>query len=172
MYTSEEKEMMMKTARAAGAVGANAVLPRVLKSMIDEDVVVLDFGAGPKAVQTMALRDDGYQVFAHDINPEKTEAHIDDPADYKNYFDVVFASNVINVQPTGKNIVSVVHAVHELVRNNGYALFNYPSSPRKAGLTVSQIEGILKEQFMTVERIRKIDDWKISTPVWKCKKGG
>lgn len=172
MYTTEEKEMMMKTARASGAVGANAVLPRVLRTMIDGGFKVLDFGSGPNAVQTMALRDEGFNVLAHDINPVKTTWHIEPHVSYHYYFDAVFASNVLNVQPDAQCIEDVVREVWHYVGRYSFALFNYPASPRKSGLTTAEIDAKLKEQFMDVERIRQIDDWKISTPVWKCKKGG
>jgi len=173
MYTDADKKMMMATVRTAGAVGTNAILPRILKTMIEKDWAVLDYGSGPKAIQTMALRDEGYNVVAHDVNPEKTMWHIDTRMNsYQEQFDVIFASNVLNIQPADVCVDDVAREVCHMLRHYSFALFNYPTSPRKVDLTVAEIDGILKDNFQDVERIRQINNWKISTPVWKCKKGG
>jgi hypothetical protein len=48
--TDREKVIIMQTARSAGAVGANALLPRFIadKSQHKDDRI-LDFGCGPTA---------------------------------------------------------------------------------------------------------------------------
>lgn len=166
--SNSAKEMMMKTARASGAVGSRAILPRLVRIMITPTWRVLDYGAGPKAIHTKALYQEGFDVKAYDINPEETSYHIDHMDIVHNWYDLVFASNVLNVQPSADYVRTMVKEVHGFVKDDRFALFNYPSSPRKSNLSVKDIEDILNEVFKGVERIRKIEDWNISTPVWRC----
>ena len=170
IYTDAQLAEIMKTARASSAVGENAILPRMLKKAIRKNWKVLDYGSGPEAMHTIDLRAHGYNVVAHDINPEKTKWHIDTLIHYRGWFDVVFASNVLNVQPTIEHVRDMVSEVDMLLKLNGVALFNYPVSPRKSDLLVSEVDVILNEKFRDVKRIRKIGDWKIDTPVWECVK--
>ncbi len=167
---STDKDMM-KTARAAGAIGSRAIIPRIVRTMITPECHVLDYGAGPKALHTKMLCEEGFRVRAYDINPIKTPYHILNMSIDHNWYDLVFASNVLNVQPTEEYVRTVIKEVHAFVAFDKIALFNYPTSPRKSNLSVKDIEDILNEVFtMGVERIKQIDDWKITTPVWKCTK--
>ena len=173
IYTEAQQADLMKTARTSGAVGKNALLSRVIRKVGNMDLKYLDYGSGPAALHTVLIRADGYNVVAHDINPEKTKWHINTKlSGYDGWFDVVFASNVLNVQPTIEHVRDVVSEVDMMLKLNGTALFNYPVSPRKTDLVVSEVDAILKEQFRVAERIRKIGDWKLdTTPVWQCAKG-
>lgn len=172
IYTDAQRIEIMKTARASGAVGKNALLSRIITKVGKKNLKYLDYGSGPAALHTVLLRAEGYDVVAHDINPEKTKWHIDSLKHYDGWFDVVFASNVLNVQPTIEHVRDMVSEIDTLLKLGGVALFNYPVSPRKSDLVVSEVDAILKEQFRVAERIRKIGDWKLdTTPVWQCAKG-
>jgi hypothetical protein len=174
LYTNEEKTAMMKTARSSGAVGANAILPRIFKSLCrrHKHWHALDYGSGPNAIHTEALRREGYQVLAYDINDINIVSNINNKQrSLYEWFDVVFASNVINVQPSAHHVHGVICELSNFVKCGGTVLINYPSSPRKCDLTVSDIDSILRREFVKVDRIRYHSGVKISTPVWQCEKG-
>jgi len=172
LYTNEEKAAMMKTARSSGAVGENAILPRIFKTICKKHWHALDYGSGPDAIHTEALRREGYQVVAYDINNVTIVSNINNKQHSLNeWFDIVFASNVLNVQPSVYHVHGVVCDASKFVRRGGIVLFNYPSSPRKCGLTTLQIDGILRQEFAEVDRIKHYDGIKVSTPVWRCEKG-
>jgi hypothetical protein len=125
----EETKLVNATARHAGVVGKNAVIPRyIINHPWMKGYKILDFGAGPKAIHTLMLRENGYDVDAYDIGDNKTDLHIDEEGKEEAY-GLVFASNVLNVQPT-------LQALHETLAKiawftNELAVMNCPPKPRK-----------------------------------------
>lgn len=69
MATADEMAIAQKTARSAGAVSDKAVVPRAVRQYADKDSdVILDFGSGPAAKHTEALKAEGYNVTAYDFS--------------------------------------------------------------------------------------------------------
>ena len=93
----------------------------------DENLTFLDYGAGKKATQTRKLIEAGYDVTAYDMGGNVTELHDTDALNKQ--YDVVFASNVLNVQFTMEGIKQMLSEMNNCAKK--YIIFNYPSSPRK-----------------------------------------
>ena len=119
-------EMMNKTSRPDDYT---SVTTKFIMSTFspDENLTFLDYGAGKKATQTRKLIDAGYNVKAYDMGGNVTQFH-DTKALNKEY-DVVFASNVLNVQPTMPLIMQMLNEMNLSAKK--YIIMNYPSSPRK-----------------------------------------
>ena len=80
----------IKTARAAGAVGARAIVPRVAREIAKaEGLTVLDFGCGPKFHHRDAYTADGIRAHGYDlsfgdgtfdiVHAHQVLQHVDDP---------------------------------------------------------------------------------------------
>lgn len=129
-------------------------LPRILHKYIRKGERVLDFGAGPDAYGTMALRSQGFSVTAHDIGRNRV-AGIHDPGAMKRKYHVIFASNVLNVQPSRLHVQSVISVVKSHLLTGGKFFCNFPESPRYNDYTVATIEKMLVAKFSMVQRISK-----------------
>ena len=70
-----------KSARSRGAVGSFPLCYRALRDVIapEDGATVLDFGAGPDAAHTKVMREDGYEVTAHDFGDNVSD-EIDESA--------------------------------------------------------------------------------------------
>jgi SAM-dependent methyltransferase len=140
----------------------NAVTYKIVAELASKTDKILDYGAGPKAYHAGLLREMGFSVDAIDIgNNFNPEVHTIGVFDKK--YDVVYASNVINVQPNRDYIDVVLGEIKSLLKPSGYFICNYPSDPRKAGLGVPQITAILKSNFSLVQRIPESN-----VPVFMC----
>mgnify|MGYP003649824790 FL=1 len=131
----------------------------------DKDSKILDYGAGPKATQTQRLKDAGFKdVTAHDL-PEsrQTEHHTEDALDHK--YDVVMASNVLNVQSDDKQLTSTLDQLKEVLNDDGHVIANFPSTPNHHEdiKTPNAMESRLKDHFGDdkVEKL-KARHWKIT----------
>lgn len=60
-------KLVNATYRATGSIGPKAVVPKLVPGVAKKTDKILDFGAGTKAIHTMALRQQGYNVTAYDI---------------------------------------------------------------------------------------------------------
>jgi 2-polyprenyl-3-methyl-5-hydroxy-6-metoxy-1,4-benzoquinol methylase len=141
-----------KTARSKGASVLNSdgtprsLVVRYVMETSDPDESILDFGAGKAAVQTQYLRDNGFiNVTAYDFGENITDAH-DESALLKQY-QTVFASNVLNVASTAEMLRDTISDIWSAVKPNGRAVFNYPESPRKAGLSTEEVEQIIQDEI-------------------------
>ena len=152
-YTPIEIEIANKTSRAGGAVGNNAVTPKVVKSLFspEDKKTILDFGAGKAAIQTLNLRAEGYDVTAYEFGDNVIDGLHDKNALERKY-DVVYASNVLNVQSSPRMLFNTLGEIWEALNDGGVFIANYPASPRKMHLTVSELTNELEEGFI-VERI-------------------
>lgn len=127
------------------------VTPRLLQELYDPSVgPILDFGAGTDAVHTVALRDAGYNVTAHDFG--RNVGPLIDPLALSRQYAVVFASNVLNVQSSEEMLRATLGQIRQTMRS--VALLNYPSSPRKADISSSRLLAILRETFREVSVLR------------------
>ncbi len=151
----------IKTARSAGCVGSNAIVPRVAKELLKKGDKVLDFGCGPQGVHVRRLQSEGYNADGYDLHPGigwsclglgEIEENIGTYA-------LVYASNVINVQATEKELWDTIEEL-KWVAGWGFGSFgssakpsdnpcpillNYPGEPRKLGWKMKKMREWLRE---------------------------
>lgn len=153
-----------RTSRSSSAIGAAALVPRIVNELLDNgelpDGPILDYGAGKDAIHTKNLRNRGYDVTAYDIGVN-AKPGLHDPYALDRWYSVVYASNVLNVQPSVEDLDRTIFQIAGAVAPGGVALVNYATSPRHANLGVSQVAEMLASHFAGVERIPGQ-----STPVW------
>jgi len=170
MFAQKDIAIANATSRTNGAVGANAITPRKVRkylSMFDnKDGTILDFGAGKHAAHAQALRDEGYTVIAHEFG-DNFSFDYHDPAALFYKYDVVYASNVLNVQTGLAMARATIKQVADVVDHHGVFIANYPTSPRKSDITPKEMVQLLLEQFNTVTRMQGTT---ASAPVWLCTK--
>lgn len=156
MYTYEEIEIANKTARSSGAIGKKAVIPEYVFNLTGRlpDSTILDYGAGPHAVHSVALKMmDRPNVVAYEFgdnfNPEIHDKHA-----LSYVYDFVFASNVMNVQSSVHMLLQTLKEIHGCTHQNTVVVFNYPRTPRKIpDLTLMQLMVICESYFDHVEHI-------------------
>ena len=146
--TQEEIKIANKTARSGGAVGKNALLPRIIKGKYNNpSFTILDFGAGPKALHTKQLKADGFvNVYAYDMGANfDPEVHLSrKELESADNFDIVMASNVINTLSSLPAIRETLKDIHRYTDPKGMAIINLPTSPRKLkGITKDIIVDLL-----------------------------
>lgn len=158
-FSDEETKVANKTARAAGAVGEKAIVPRHVEDVEakhgdKEHRTILDFGSGDKAAHTQRLRAKGHNVTAHEFGSNQKPG-VHDPDALKKQYHHVFASNVLNVQSNKKMMGHTLDQIHKAVKPGGAFTGNFPASPRKAAdIDHNHVEGELKKRFHHVERVK------------------
>lgn len=167
-YDEEKIKIANKTARASGASALNkdgsirSVVGRYVLDNVSKDASILDFGSGPAAVQTLALRDAGFKnVSAYDFGVN-TRDGIQDPDALNKKYDVVFASNVLNVSSDEEMLRETLRDIKKAAKNE--IVFNYPSSPRKSGLNAQEVRDIIIDEYGVEPEL--VSGTK-SVPVWK-----
>lgn len=153
--TNEEIKITNKTARSSGAIGNNALLPRIITGRYNNpNITILDFGAGPKALHTKYLKDFGFiNVWAYDMGENfDPDVHISEgELEGANNFDIVMASNVINTLSSLSSIKGTIKDIHRYTDLKGMALINFPKSPRKfKELTEEKLTDLLTLEFVSV----------------------
>ncbi|HEY6020162.1 MAG TPA: hypothetical protein VIY48_09750 [Candidatus Paceibacterota bacterium] len=125
---------------------------------------ILDYGAGWKAIHARGLRDLGYEVVAHDFGRNFDPA-VHDAGALSRVYDVVYASNVLNVQCTTSALARTLYELASVVEpERGFAVVNYPTDPRKMpGISAQEVRRALGEVFWVVGEVPKQ-----SCPVWEC----
>jgi hypothetical protein len=152
-FRPSEVEIANRTARAHGAVGGKAVVPRYVEETSRKSERILDFGAGPEAVHTMHLRESGFRhVDAFDFG---TNFHPDvhNPRALTMEYDTVFASNVLNVQSSKAMLRKTVDELAQAVAPEGRLVANLPASPRKMAIDPARLTKILSKRFCEVKRV-------------------
>jgi len=168
--TSEERQRMIRTARAGGAIGREPVVYRVAAPRLAHTEAILDYGAGVTAAQTQRLREQGFtNVTATDL----PEAVVRNPAMLSTLapgqtFATVLASNVLNVQPHQAALVATLADIASRVAPDGRAILNYPKEPRRLpALTATHLETLLGQFFGQQIRIGGTSAepvWEVSVP--------
>ena len=153
----EQIKIMNKTARSKGLVGKNAVLPRYIMKYFkwDEWGTILDFGAGSNIIHTKMLREAkncAYQVEAYDIGDNFIKG-VHTEIENQEY-DIIFASNVMNILPSIKIMRETIGFIHNLLEADGCALFNFPKSPRKLNISDCDFKDLLYGSFETVKIVK------------------
>ena len=158
-FTDEEKSVANKTARASGAVGAKAIVPRHVEAVEEKhgkkgERHILDFGSGDKAAHTQRLREKGHHVTAHEFGTN-VKPGVHDPDALKKKYHHVFASNVLNVQSNKKMMGKTLVQIHKATHKGGAFTGNFPESPRKAAdIDADHVHGELAKRFHHVERVK------------------
>ena len=167
-----EIEKANKSSRSKGAVGPQAVTPRSVLQYIKDsgrnDLEILDFGAGKDAKHTYALRDVGLDVTAHDFYSNINDDH-HDPNALNRKYDIVFASNVLNVQGSENMFRRTIEDILNVMKDDGIFIANFPGSPRYYFQSALDTKKILEDYFDVVV-IYGTDTGVTSSPVWAMTK--
>lgn len=153
-FTKEAVKIANATSRNTAAIGEKALVPRIIENVATPEMSILDFGAGKTALHTSRLRNKGFNVTAHEFG-ENTVPGVHDPAALSRMYDIVFASNVVNVQSNPSMLQATLTQIYNSVKPGGKAIINLPLEPRKfAGLDSEMLEKMLhKVGFNSVERL-------------------
>ena len=157
MFTKTQIQIANATSRSNGAVGKNAIVPRIAREHAKPGQSILDFGAGKDALHAKALREAGLDVTAHEFGDNQNENH--DRSALGRKYSMVYASNVLNVQESRAMLNTTLSQVFGALKRGGTFIANYPASPRKSELSNKEIKAILG-QYGTVKRLKN------STPVF------
>lgn len=174
MFTVEEIKVANATSRSYGATAMNkdgtlrAVVPKYVESIARKEDKILDYGAGKGAVHTLYLREKGFDCTAYDFGDNVTELH--DESALERQYDIVFASNVLNVCSTTHMLVRTTMEIWKATKDGGCAIVNYPNSPRKGDFTVKEVKDVLECSFDCAEA--ELIGGTKSVPVWKITKKG
>lgn len=107
---------------------------------------ILNFGSGPQEIIDASIplkeimRTNSVTNYDFKVNPDAL----------KNVYDLVMASNVLNVQPNIDTLNITINQITNSIREGGQVIFNLPSSPRKGAydnLTTSQAKDMLTQKF-------------------------
>lgn len=167
-YTEDEIKKATRSCRTRGCIGARALIPQMVPQYAKKSDHILDYGAGKEAIHARSLRTRGYHVTAHDFG-ENFKKGVHDPTALKHRYDLVYASNVLNVQSNQRMLERTLDEILHVLKAGGIFLCNYPTSPRYVEvdgeiLSTYGLEVLLKERFKSIERV------KASSPVWVCRK--
>lgn len=170
-YNTDLVKIANSTSRSKGASAINpdgtprAVVVRYIMETSSQKESILDFGAGREAVQTQFLRDKGFNVIAYDFGDNIKDLH--DPDALAKTYDTVFASNVLNVSSDTPMLIDTLTDIWKAVKPGGRAVFNYPSSPRKAGLKTEEVAKFVEDTF-GIAPVRVGGN--SNAPIWEVKK--
>lgn len=155
-YKPEEIKIANKTSRNTPAIGTNAIVPTYVLEHYDRGISILDFGAGKTAAHTGMLLNEGFDsVTAYEFG-DNVDLEFHDPkaVDYK--YDLVYASNVLNVQSSVNMLGTTLETLANCVSSKGELLVNYPKSPRKGVMDYvdsEQLEMFLGAFFTEISRV-------------------
>jgi len=169
MFKESDILQANKTSRNSLAVGAKAITPikvRQYAGLIGKaNTTILDFGAGKAAAHTRAMLDDGFDCTAYEFGQNyNDDLHFKNALRYE--YDIVFASNVLNVQTSTSMARKTIQQCYTATAHNGTFFANYPISPRKSFRTIVETEALLLEQFKIVVRV----GGSATAPLWQCSK--
>lgn len=147
-----------KSARSKGAIGKNAIVPRVILKLLEDskhkaEHRILDFGCGKDMIHVLELIKHGYNVVGYDINLPETESFLQKIDSYG--WDIIYLSNVINVQPSKEALDFIFDRIFYILHPFGFAVANYPNKPRYMEWSVDEMYEYLKTRFPTVIRVNK-----------------
>lgn len=152
-----------RTYRRTPPGGMKAVVPRVVAENATPRDRILDYGAGKTATAARELRERGLSVIAHDIGGNFDHRY-HEPAALRQQYDIVYASNVLNVQPDEFRLAMVLDEVAGVLVPGGMFIANYPE-PRKTAVPIDEIGEILRQRFGSAERVKNV-----GSPTWVCRK--
>ena len=154
MFTEKEIREANKTARSNGASAINpdgtirAIVPNFIikNKKLYQNAKILDFGSGKDIIHTKWLKENNFDVIAYDFGDNCIEGLHDKEALMKRY-DVVFASNVLNVQISIHMLRITLNQIYNALKKHGTFIFNYPKSPRKLDMTEFELINYIEDKF-------------------------
>ena len=167
MATPEETIIANKTSRNSAAIGMNAITPRFVKQYIDEvrglddEFLMLDFGAGKSAAHAQKFVEGGYPCLAYEFG-ENVDPRVHCELALLNQYDIVYASNVLNVQSSVPMLMETLDTVKSVMAEFGVFFANYPNNPRKMPITTGEMRDLLLKKFDSVIRVAGTKN----APVW------
>jgi 2-polyprenyl-3-methyl-5-hydroxy-6-metoxy-1,4-benzoquinol methylase len=142
-------------------------LPKIVMEHVKKTDKILDYGAGKDIFGTKMLRDNGFDCTAWEIgenfNPQVHNYHALDGHEY----DVIFASNVLNVQPDNMAFIEILEDVQRVLKDGGLFFCNFPLKPRHNTLTIPMVESTLRLAMHTHDDYGGHVD-RLKSLVWKC----
>lgn len=169
--TNQEIKIAKATSRSAGASAINkdgtirAVVPLFIEKNINKNKTILDFGAGKGATSTKYLLSKGFKATAYDLWCGDGDELLDKYALNRQY-DVVFASNVLNVQSSKEMLLETLNQIKSVLKDDGEFICNFPISPRKMEMNGHEMEEVLTSIFPNVSIVGGTK----SAPIWKVVK--
>ena len=155
MASPDEIIIANKTSRNSAAVGEKALTPRVVRQYLQDNTIdketttILDFGAGKSAAHTLALVADGWQCLAHEFG-DNVDPRLHCELAMLNKYDVVFSSNVLNVQSSLHMFEETIEQVKSVMNDGGVFFANYPLQPRKMSAAAWHMREMLQQHFTSV----------------------
>lgn len=128
-----DKQRMMASART-GKFVANALVPKFVLEKFRYNLDTLDFGCG-FGDHIRSLYKSGFlKVYGADLDFTKTMERIGYVVAMRGdgtwTFSQIYASNVLNVQPTAYILRATCEKIGSLLQPGGLLLWNYPPKPR------------------------------------------
>lgn len=146
--------MLPEQIRQANRTSRNwktTAIDKIIRNLISKNDLVLDFGAGKNAIQALRLQREGYKVTAYDFG-DNLNSKIHDPDALDKKYDVIYASNVINVQSSISMLHETLSQIVSVLKPSGVFIANYPKDPRMLGLNEEKMLKELKRHFTSIER--------------------
>lgn len=172
MFTMEEIKIANATSRSNGASAKNkdgsirAIVPKWVASFVSKKVSILDFGAGKDAVHTKWLKEQGFNVTAYDFGENCIDGVHDKDA-LKKQYNVVMASNVLNVCSSQHMLEETLKQIKHSLKAGGVLVCNYPASPRKLDWRVEDVACMIRSYIGSdMERV----GGSYSAPLWVIRK--
>ena len=166
MITPDEIAAANKTSRSSKAIGGKAITPKAVRQYIDTflntDCTILDFGAGKSAAHARAFVEDGFNCLAHEFGDNVDPRYHSEQA-LQNKYDIVYASNVLNVHVSLHNLLETLDTVKSVMKDDGVFIANFPLEPRKMNLRWYQMHAILMSQFGSILHIGGTKQ----APIWR-----
>jgi len=157
------EEFINSTYIDRGRSAQNNIVPKHLLLFAKKTDTILDFGAGLHGRHTLWLREQGFNVTAYDCGVN-VQPGLHDLDALSRKYDIVFASNVLNVQPTVPHLLRVLDQTYSLIKPGGVFFCNFASAPRKCNAIVTEqdLTDMLSERYIEVICLQG------RTWMWKC----
>jgi SAM-dependent methyltransferase len=148
--TIEEIKIANATYRRSGSSvfdkdgNVRSVVARFVANNINKDKRILDYGCGSEFIQGNYLRQLGFNVDGWDIGTNKPKDCIDQ---LTQIYDVVYASNVLNVISSTSMLMETLSQIYDCLKDGGVFIANYPAAPRKMVIDGRCMEEIIQKRF-------------------------
>ena len=148
--TIEEIKIANATYRRCGSSvfdkdgNVRSVVARFIANNIKKDKRILDYGCGSEFIQGNYLRQLGFNVDGWDIGANKPKDCVDELVQI---YDVVYASNVLNVISSTSMLMETLDEVYNCLNDGGVFIANYPAAPRKMVMDLWCLEEIIQKRF-------------------------